>query len=861
MSWQIQRIETQGRVIVSNAGGAPPNVPFWRGEGTARTHELSSYVAELRQKISDFIQLAEIPQAKLWLKQYTEMDEAAASQLIDYIRQGEAALGAVPTQKTIIAERFFDEGGGMQLIIHAPFGARINKAWGLALRKKFCRSFNFELQAAATDDGLNISLAEQHSFPLADVFHFLHPNTVKETLIQAVMASPLFTTRWRWVGTRALALQRFQRGKKTPPHIMRILADDLLAAVFPDAAACQDNLAGRDIELPDHPLIAETMKDVLQEALNIQGLIDLLGNILSGKIKCVAIDTPTPSPFAHQILNANPYAFLDDAPLEERRARAVEMRRILPDAALQAGRLDPQAIETVQNQAWPDVRNADEVHDALQTLIVFPEEQSHHIFPQSFLVELEQHKRARVFVYQEKRFWVAAEKISIFLAIYQEKDSAEHFAGLKQVVQGWLLHTGPVTSAELSIWLSLNQQEIDQALLQLESSGMLLRGRFVQKNPEIAEWCERRLLARIHRLTVGALRQEIIPMTTVEYMQWLLQWQHVAPGAQLRGENGLIEIIKQLQGFELPANAWEKQIFSKRVADYDSSLLDRLCLSGVIGWGRISTHPALLTEDTRIMPTRIAPITFFVREDNEWLLSRKENEWKNDASNLSAIAQKILFYLQQKGAAFFSDIVRGVGGVAAEIENGLWELVAAGCVSADSFDNLRALINPARRNGKERRFSARPRFSTGRWSLMVFNIEENRQVHVEKIAWLLLKRYGVVFRDILARESIVPRWRDLLIVLRRLEDQGEVRAGRFCGQLCRRAIRFALCCRIIADFPEKTQGRKLNDYFCRGPFKFSRHHFPWKSHPCTFRKKTRNPQRYPYTITVLTSIFPRVAFE
>ncbi len=300
------------------------------------------------------------------------MDDSGAEQAIEYILQGRAVLGTVPTQQTIIAERFFDEGGGMQLVIHAPFGGRINKAWGLALRKRFCRSFNFELQAAATDNGLNIALAEQHSFPLADVFHFLNAETVQPILEQAALASPIFGTRWRWDANRALALLRFQGGKKVPPQIQRMRSDDLLASVFPDVAACQENIVG-DIQIPDHPLVNEVMKDVLTEAMDLDGLKNLLRGIDEGRIRCVAVDTPVPSQFSHEILNANPYAYLDDAPLEERRARAVEMRRILPESVLEeVGKLDPAAIAQVREEAWPDVRDADELHDVLHTLIAVP---------------------------------------------------------------------------------------------------------------------------------------------------------------------------------------------------------------------------------------------------------------------------------------------------------------------------------------------------------------------------------------------------------------------------------------------------------------------------------------------------------
>ncbi len=384
-SWIIHRVETNsGRMLVQDAHGAPPSVPFWRGEAPARTQELSEYVGKLREKISELLPgtspvgfsatQPEVAAAVCWLKEHCGLDDSGAEQGIEYILQGRAVLGDVPTQTTVIAERFFDEGGGMQLVIHAPFGGRINKAWGLSLRKRFCRGFNFELQAAATDNGLNIALAEQHSFPLGDVFHFLQADSVQPILEQAALDSPIFGTRWRWDASRALALLRFQNGKKVPPQIQRIRSDDLLASVFPDAAACFENIEG-ERQIPDHPLVGEVMKDVLTEAMDVEGLKTLLRGMASGAIRVLAVDTPVPSQFSHEILNANPYAYLDDAPLEERRARAVEMRRVLPESVLEeVGKLDPEAIAKVQEEAWPDVRDADELHDVLHTLVALPED-------------------------------------------------------------------------------------------------------------------------------------------------------------------------------------------------------------------------------------------------------------------------------------------------------------------------------------------------------------------------------------------------------------------------------------------------------------------------------------------------------
>lgn len=787
-SWRINRIESyKGRVLVEDAHGAPPSVPFWRGEAPARTNELSHYVSKLRAQLEEFIVADEFQNGISWLKQHCGMPNQAAQQILRYLSEGRKILGAIPTQKTVIAERFFDESGGMQLVIHSPFGARINKAWGLALRKRFCRSFNFELQAAATDDGLNISLAEQHSFPLEDVFHFLHPNSIREVLVQAVLQSPLFKTRWRWVATRALALLRFRGGKKVPPNIQRMLADDLLAAVFPDAAACQDNLAGEDIKLPTHPLIDETMKDALTEALDIEGIIELLNRILQNEITCLAVDSPLPSPFAHEILNANPYAFLDDVPLEERRARAVDMRRILPESVLkEAGKLDQKAIEAVQTQAWPDIRNADEMHDLIQTLVAFPFEKLGDW--EIYLSELIESGRVALTTVLDKQYVVATEKVKTFKAIYGEVElkhpvveietnAPETETATVEMLRHWMFHLGPTTSRELKALLNLSETTLEYALLKLESTGIILRGHFRSKIKDPLEWCERRLLSRIHFMTVDRLRKEIEPMSAQQFMNWLLKWQHVQKGSQLLGEKGLLEIIRQLQGFEIPANAWENQIFKIRMMEYERQWLDNLCLSGRVRWGRLSPHPATLEDDKNVVPRSIAPITFYIRDEANWMPPENRFAESEDLKSLSHTAKIIYEYLKQRGASFFSDIVRGTGRLQAQVETGLWELAAAGVVTADGFDNLRALIDPKRRSDRRAR-RMQFQYSVGRWDLLRHEPNESTE-RIEACCWMLLKRYGVVFRDLITREKNVPRWYELLKMYRLLEDRGEIRGGRF----------------------------------------------------------------------------------
>ena len=907
-SWRIRRVESNsGRVLVEDAHGAPPSIPFWRGEAPARTDELSHHVAELRQRVSallpntvplpvplnpelteeevrrgaplgapsqsSFTQAEpasagdtppsaaprtrlrgiesspEVQNAVAWLKDECGLDDSGAEQLVEYIVTGRAVLTEVPTQDCIIAERFFDEGGGMQLIIHAPFGGRINKAWGLALRKRFCRSFNFELQAAATDNGLNIALAEQHSFPLSDVFHYLQTETVQEVLEQAALASPIFATRWRWDANRSLALLRFQGGKKVPPQIQRIRSDDLMASVFPDVAACQENIVG-DIQIPDHPLVQEVMKDVLTEAMDIDGLRRVLDGIRSGAIRTLAIDTPVPSQFSHEILNANPYAYLDDAPLEERRARAVQMRRVLPEAVLQeVGRLDQTAIARVREEARPDVRDSDELHDVLQTLVAVPEEiadgdwqdaiaswtpmlaelmEGWRVIRANIPAQAEQAKDAGTghsaeqplaggrgaalaapsdapFSSSEpasaggtRRYLVPSERAKDFVLIFPEakfevtppdlpSNTSSREDALLAMVTGWMMHCGPVTSSALAFWLRLSAADVEHALLRMEASGSVLRGNFTGlakgNEPGTTEWCDRRLLARIHHLTVATLRKQVEPVTAAQYMRWLLRWQHVTPQSQLAGERGLLEAVRQLQGFEIPANAWEKDILAARVNKYDPATLDQLCLTGAVGWGRLSPHPATLEDSgegrRRVVPTSVAPITFFVRDDSDWMQPRLGGDEQTFERVLSEAARSVLEFLRRRGASFFADIVRGTERLKAEIETALWELVAAGMVTADGFENLRSLINPRRRNATGTPKLTRPRHTGGRWSLLYPGEGTDRSKVVEATCWMLLRRYGVVFRETLARESNLPKWRELLIAFRRLEDRGEVRGGRF----------------------------------------------------------------------------------
>ena len=737
--------------------------------------------------------------------------------MIGYIVAGRAVLGAVPTLTTIIAERFFDEGGGMQLVLHAPFGGRINKAWGLALRKRFCRGFNFELQAAATDNGLNISLAEQHSFPLSDVFQFINDHTVTELLEQASLDSPIFKARWKWDAGRSLQLLRFQKGKKIPAQIQRTRSDDLLASVFPQVAACQENIQG-DREIPNHPLIREVMKDVLSEAMDLEGLKRLLVEMQRGAVRCLAVDTTTPSQFAHELLNANPYAFLDDAPLEERRARAVAMRGTVPDSVLgEAGRLDPAAIAAVREEIWPDIRDEHEFHDLLCSLVVIPAAMLSDSRTRDwglFFERLAQHGRATVGEAAGVEYAIAAERIEHVRLLWPEMSFARELAAplertelvreevLRKIALGWLGILGPVTARSLGERIGLPATEIWKALLMLEASGTILRGVFEGNatavvTDEDCEWCERRLLQRIHKRTLGALRKQIEPVTPAVFMRWLLQWQHIAPQTQLAGEQGVLEAVRGLEGFEAPAIEWERSLLPQRVAGYDPRWLDSLCMTGVVGWGRISPHPAFDSVEAggsksaarRIVPTSMAPVTFFVREEALWMdlcLQQRQIPSATLDACLSELAGRLRSFLGERGAMFSGDLARSFAVPVADLQRALWELVAAGLVTADGFDCLRMLIDPRRKPG----FGAtagKPRGKAwngaGRWSLLggdaLATSPAQREAQLESACTVLLRRYGVVFRDLLAREETMPRWRELLGIFRRMEARGEVRGGRF----------------------------------------------------------------------------------
>jgi ATP-dependent Lhr-like helicase len=794
-SWRIRRV-VPGTVRVVDAHGAPPSVPFWLGEAPARTEELSDDVSELRREVGERLARQDVDAARHWLETECEIERAASDTIVSYLGAGLAALGVLPTKRTLVLERFFDEAGGMQLVGHSPFGARLNRGLGLALRKRFCVTFDFELQAAASDDAFLLSLGPQHSFPLERVPKFLTSRTVEDVLRQALLTSPMFAARWRWNLNRALAVLRMRGGRKNPPAIQRMESDDLMAAVFPTLAACQENVAPGPIDIPDHPLVRETVNDCLREAMDVDGLRDLLVEIEAGRVEVVTRDTVEPSVLAHEILNGRPFTFLDDAPLEERRSRAVPLRLGLPVEARDLGRLDPAAIERVREEAQPDPRDADELHDLLVTVTgLRPVEEW-----QAWFDELIEERRAvRVHAAPHLDLWSAVERRPAIEVLFPsariEPDhhspiatvALDRDAAVAEMIRGHLEHRGPSTITDLTEATGLQAGDVAIAVALLEGQGFAFRGHFTDGDgPE--EFCARRLLTRIHHYTRARQRREIEPVTARDLMRFLLRWQHVAPGTHREGRLGVLSVVEQLQGFELAAGAWER-VIRRRVDGYREEWLDDLCLSGDVTWARLSMRNGSTDEEpTRrsgLTPSRATPIAVTIREDLPWLVQAARGD-RAPAEPGPGRTQHVLEVLRQHGALFTADLARITKRLPYEVEEALWDAVARGLVTADGFEAIRLLLYA--RAADRATFSPRLRRagsrnaarSGGRWSIIhAARATEDADELAEAVAEQLMARWGVVFRDVVARESFTVPWREVLWALRRMEARGTIRGGRF----------------------------------------------------------------------------------
>lgn len=799
-AYRIRRVE-RGSVRVEDARGQAPNVPFWLGEAPARSDALSYAVSRLRGRIENL--LAEDPSGSLAsgrLAGEPGIGSAAAAQLVEYLGAARAALGCLPTQDTVVIERFFDEAGGMQLVIHAPFGNRINRAWGLALRKRFCRKFNFELQAAATEDSIVLSLTTAHSFPLDEVARYLSAAGVREVLVQAMLDAPMFITRWRWVAGVALALPRFRAGRRVPPQLLRMQAEDLVAAVFPDQIACFENLSG-DREIPEHPLTDQAIADCLHEAMDIEGLERLLARREAGRLVVECRDLTQPSPLAFEVLSARPYAFLDDAPLEERRTQAVMARRWQdPEDAAKLGQLDPEAIARVVSEAWPDPANREELHDTLLWFgFLTADEAAAQAHWLDWLAQLAGEHRVVRLDLAHQPLWIAAERAAWFAARWPAPVAAaglpaiagmEADAALAEILRGRLEGLGPVSQERLAAPLGLRPAQLAAPLAALEADGAVLRGSFLAGPGDALQWCDRRLLARIHQYTLRRLRAEIEPVATSDFQRFLFDWQHLGEQTRLQGLDALPIALAMLEGFEAPAKSWETEILPARLAAYEASWLDAQCLAGRTAWARLA--PPSSGRAAPVAPVRATPLVLLDRRRTALWLGLVAPD---APARPGSAAQSVCDCLAAQGASFFDELAQATGLLREPLEQALGELVALGLASSDSFGGIRALLVPssrrrplagARRRGKVLPFDIE---TGGRWSLLrrpaaPAQSGPAREAMVEVVAQALLRRYGVVCWQLLAREAPwLPPWRELLRVFRRMEARGEVRGGRFVAGL------------------------------------------------------------------------------
>jgi len=772
-SWQIRRIEP-GVVRVRDAAGALPTIPFWLGEAPARTVELSAEVSELRRHVDELLADGRPDDARQWLIDVASVPREAAVMIVDYLAAGRAALGAMPTQRQLVLERFFDDTGGMQLVVHSPYGGRINRALGLALRKKFCRTFDFELQAAANDDAIVLSLGLQHSFPLEEVPYYVKSASVEDTLRHAILDSPMFQARWRWNLNRALMVLRFRMGRRNPPPIQRMESDDLLAAVFPQAAACQDNATG-PIEIPDHVLVRETIGDTLHEALDADGLRALLEGIESGDVTVHCVDTTEASVLSHEIINARPYAFLDDEEFQNRRTNAVTLRRGLTVDLAAIGSLDPDAIAQVHEEIVPEPTTADDLHDLLSSLVITrPRDEWRALFD-----ELASRGRAGVVEHDGVELWSTTE-----LRDDAEGALAGYDGPVTRAVRGHLEICGITTAEQLAETTTLANGRVESALAALQHEGFAMQGRHTP-DATATEWVARRLLARMHSYSRRSRRERVEPVTAQDFMRFLLRWQHVAPESQLAGEAGLVSAIEQLQGFESAAVTWEPDLLARRLRHYEPGWLDRLCHDGDVAWLRLTPRARDDADAPAGAPSKATPITVVFRADLGWLLDAARLGTEPAEPSVGATAE-IVQVLRDSGACFATDLVAATRRLPDDVERGLWDGVSRGLIMCDGFGAIRARVTGGRSAPNGRRMSRLRRgahgasASAGRWSVVPSNGHDaDRDELAEAVAEQLINRWGVVFRDLAVHDSLRMPWRDIQWALRRLEDRGLVRGGRF----------------------------------------------------------------------------------
>ena len=621
---------------VVDADGKPPTIPFWTGEAPARTAELSHEVSELRATLDGYLAVGDADGARAWLARPAPLDDAAVDQIVDYVAAGRAVLGVVPTHDDLVFERFFDDAEGMHLVVHSPYGGRVNRALGLALRKRFCVSFDFELQAAANDDAVVLSLGPHHSFPLADVPRFLNSNTVRGVLEQAVLSppSPMFQSRWRWNLNRSLVVLRFKGGRRNPPPIQRMESDDMMAALFPQAAACQENVAG-PVEIPDHPIVRQTMHDTMTEGLDIDGLTELLDGIETGRVQVHFRDTTEASAFSHEILTAKPYAFLDDAELQDRRTNAVPLRRGLPVDLGTIGRLDPDAIDRVARRGGarpPHARRAARPaaragrHPGARGLAAAVRPAGGpRAGAAGGAVDHRAAARRAVVGHRERRPGRGRRRRRARRRPPPRAGGGRGAARPPRPVRArsrrrrW--PSARASTRRRSPWAwpcSRTTGSSSRATSPCPAIRPTAPSPARRRPRRTVEWCARRLLARMHSYSRKSRRKAVEAVTAQDFMRFLLRWQHVAPGTQVRGHHGVRAVVEQLQGYEAAVAAWEPEILARRVEGYRPGMLDRLCHDGEVTWLRLSAaQPA---GDRKASPSKATPVALAFRDDLTWLL-------------------------------------------------------------------------------------------------------------------------------------------------------------------------------------------------------------------------------------------------
>jgi len=754
-SYRILKIETsKGVVFVEDAHGQPPNIPFWFGVTMWRSDELSKSVSDLTVDLEK--------NSKQIEKKYA-IPTLAAQQLVDYVAKTKKVLGVVPSQENIVVERFFDDNNDMHLVIHSVFGSRLNRAWGLALRKKFCRNFNFELQAAADENTLILSLSESHSFDLTTIINYLNPETVEYTLIQALLDRPMFESQWRWNATIALAIRRRNGGKRVPAQFQRNHAEDLIAQLFPDQIACPENLAGPR-EIPDHPLVYQAVHDCIRVLMDVDGLAQLLQDIRNDKIKVSFIDANIPSPASLAIINARNFAFLDDAPAEERRTNAVRTKELSDTLeSYPSQKLDQAIIQSVNSTVLPFKRDADELHEAIHFSGFMTEDEMG--LGVEWLSELDNLNKVTTLKIKDSLIiWFTTENADLIESIYKNIDEESYNQNLAKVVFMKLETIGFTSFESLKAIMQVSASSLMQALLLIETQGKVFK---VIGEDKKEYWCERHILAKIRKQTHYKKRNSHELISPKTFQAKLLS-KHFT---QHEGLDGLIEVLKLLEGFSAPAAIWEEHLLKPRVKDYQSYMLDQLCYSGQFVFKRITPNTQISTNG--IASIKNTPITFIQRQNIT--LFETINYLPEQ---LTLQGQAIVELIQNNGAMYASDMQKYLDCLLLEIENTLIHLIKLGVVYCDGASALRLFsLSPAQRGRYIKKSNNKTSFldMMGRWSV----IPKVEQSDNQAIVKILLNRYGILFKALFDKEQLPLKWYDCVYELTRLEAQGKILAGRF----------------------------------------------------------------------------------